>query len=542
LKSRPSLIIAALVTVAVALLAACAPEAPSAGGGGSASGNQVTDATLTIATTTDVVNYNPLVGNSRSDYWITNLMYPHLLSIGPDGDKQPELAQKWGYDNPTSGYYEIRSGLKWSDGQPLTAKDVAFTLNATKRDAPAGTLTGQLTNFESATAVSDTRVEVKLSAPDSTVIPEVGFWGNIVPQHVFEPAGSVAKFANDGSNGGWVSAGPYVLTSVQRGQSYTMERVDNYPLVDGGRPKAAKIVYRVFPDVNTEILSLKNGDVDVIANSLPPAQVKGLQSTPGIKVAEVPGLGYSHMTYNMTKPDLAKKEVRQALAQAVDYNAIRKVVLQDQGVSTGSSPIMPVLKNFYDDSIKEYKYDPEESKKLLRQAGYTADGNGNFPLTFRLIYSLQDPVTTQWATLVKDGAAKAGITIELQGLERNTYLAKTNAGDFDIYAGNFAIMDDPATNMALTYLPKGAINYSYVDDPALNDLITQARVTFERDKQKPILQKAAKMVRDNVYDNIMYTQNLYVAYRSDWSGFLVKPSELLSIVNPISVASATKSK
>ncbi|HYQ64577.1 ABC transporter substrate-binding protein [Actinophytocola sp.] len=537
--SRPRLITAA---VAVALLAACAPEAPGTGSGGSTSGNQVSDATLTIATTTDVVNYNPLVGNSRSDYWITNLMYPHLLSIGPDGNKQPELATKWGYDNPTSGYYEIKSGLKWSDGKPLTAKDVAFTLNATKRDKPAGTLTGQLTNMASATAVSDTRVEVKLSAPDSTVIPEVGFWGNIVPQHVFEPAGSVAKFANDGSNGGWVSAGPYVLSDVQRGQSYTMTRVDNYPLVEGGKPKAAKIVYRVFPDVNTEILSLKNGDVDVIANSLPPAQVKGLQGTDGIKVAEVPGLGYAHMTYNMTKPDLAKKEVRQALAQAVDYDAIRKVVLQDQGVSTGSSPIMPVLKDFYDDSIKEYSYDPAGSKKLLQQAGYTADGNGNFPLTFRMIYSLQDPVTTQWATLVKDGAAKAGITIELQGLERNTYLAKTNAGDFDIYAGNFAIMDDPATNMALTYLPKGAINYSYVDDSALNDLITRARVTFDRDKQRPILQKAAKMVRDNVYDNIMYTQNLYVAYRSDWSGFSVKPSELLSIVNPISVASATKSK
>jgi peptide/nickel transport system substrate-binding protein len=539
LISRPRLITAA---VAVALLAACAPEAPGTGSGGSTSGNQVSDATLTIATTTDVVNYNPLVGNSRSDYWITNLMYPHLLSIGPDGNKQPELATKWGYDNPTSGYYEIKSGLKWSDGKPLTAKDVAFTLNATKRDKPAGTLTGQLTNMASATAVSDTRVEVKLSAPDSTVIPEVGFWGNIVPQHVFEPAGSVAKFANDGSNGGWVSAGPYVLSDVQRGQSYTMTRVDNYPLVAGGKPKAAKIVYRVFPDVNTEILSLKNGDVDVIANSLPPAQVKGLQGTDGIKVAEVPGLGYAHMTYNMTKPDLAKKEVRQALAQAVDYDAIRKVVLQDQGVSTGSSPIMPVLKDFYDDSIKEYSYDPAGSKKLLQQAGYTADGNGNFPLTFRMIYSLQDPVTTQWATLVKDGAAKAGITIELQGLERNTYLAKTNAGDFDIYAGNFAIMDDPATNMALTYLPKGAINYSYVDDSALNDLITRARVTFDRDKQRPILQKAAKMVRDNVYDNIMYTQNLYVAYRSDWSGFSVKPSELLSIVNPISVASATKSK
>jgi peptide/nickel transport system substrate-binding protein len=538
LTSRPRLTAAIAVTaaaVSIATFAACAPSAPTENGGGGAA---VTDATLTIATTTDVVNYNPFVGNSRSDYWITNLMYPHLLSIGADGEKAPELAEKWGYVDDTTGYYELRKGMKWSDGQPLTAKDVAFSLNAVKRDKPAGTLTGQLTNFASATAVSDTRVEVKLSAPDSTMIPEIGFWGNVVPQHVFEPAGSVATFANDGSNGGWVSAGPYVLTDVQRGQSYTLDRVDDYPLVEGGKPKAAKVVYRVYPDVNTEILALKNGDVDVIANSLPPAQVKDLQGTQGITVEEVPGLGYAHMTYNMQQPDLAKKEVRQALAYAVDYNAIRKVVLAGQAVSTGSSPIMPVLKDFYDGSLKEYSYDPEKSKKLLADAGYATDGS----LTFRLLYSLQDPVTTQWATLVKDGAAKAGITIELQGLERNTYLAKTDARDFDIYAGNFAIMDDPATNMALTYLPGGVINYSNVDDPGLSSLIEQARVTFDRGEQVPLLREAAKIVRDNVYDNVMYTQNLYVAHRGDWSGFVVKPSELLSIVNPISVASATKSE
>ncbi|MET0136709.1 MAG: ABC transporter substrate-binding protein, partial [Kibdelosporangium sp.] len=440
----------------------------------------------------------------------------------------------------TTGFYEIRSGLTWSDGKPLTAKDVAFTLNATKRDKPAGTIYGQLANFASATAVSDTRVEIKLTQPDASVIPEIGFWGNVVPQHVFEPAGSVAKFANDGSAGGWVSAGPYVLKSVQRGQSYTLERVENYPLVPGGKPKPSKIVYRVYPDVNTEILALKNGDVDVIANALPPAQVKELQGTQGIKVAEVPGLGYAHMTYNMRQPDLAKKDVRLALAHAVDYEAIRKVVLQGQAVSTGSSQLMPVLKDFYDKSITEYEFDPDQSRRLLTQAGYQADGSGKFPLKFRMIYSLQDPVTAQWATLVRDGAAKAGVTVELQGIERNTYLAMTNKGDFDIYAGNFAIMDDPATNMSLAYLPGGAINYTYMDDPALNTLINRARVTFEQDKQIPIMREAAKIVRDQVYDNIMYTQNLYVAHRDSWSGFVVKPSELLSIVNPISVASATK--
>jgi peptide/nickel transport system substrate-binding protein len=539
--SRVRPLAAVLAALAVAAAAACAPSAPPSDGGGSGGSQQVTDPTLTIATTTDVVNYNPLIGNSRSDYWITNLMYPHLLSIGPDGKKEPELAREWGYVDDTTGFYEIRSGMTWSDGKPLTARDVAYTLNAVKKDAPAGTLYGQLTNFVSATAVSDTRVEVKLSEPDASVIPEIGFWGNVVPQHVFEPAGSVAKFANDGTQaGGWVSAGPYKLTSVQRGQSYTLERIDNYPLVEGGKPKPSKVIYRVYPDVNTEILALKNGDVDLIANSLPPAQVKELQSTAGIKVQEVPGLGYAHMTYNMKHPDLAKREVRQALAHAVDYEAIRRVVLQGQAVSTGSSPLMPVLSEFYDKSITEYEFDTERSRSLLTQAGYQADGSGNFPLNFRLIYSLQDPVTTQWATLVKDTSAKAGITIELQGIERNTYLAMTNKGDFDIYAGNFAIMDDPATNMALAYLPGGAINYTYCDDPRLNELIARARVTFDRQAQIPIMREAAKLVRDEVYDNIMYTQNLFVAHRDSWSGFVVKPSELMSIVNPISVASATK--
>lgn len=526
--------VAALAASALAL-SACAPSAPPEAGGGEATASSET---LTIATTTDVVNYNPLIGNSRSDYWITNLMYPHLLSIADDGTKEAQVATKWGYVDETTGYYEIRDDLSWSDGEKLTAEDVAWTMNAVKQDQPSGTFYGQLANFESAEAVSDTRVEIKLTQPDSSIVEEIGFWGNVVPQHVFEKADSVANFPNDGSDGGWVSAGPYVLTDVQVGQSYSMDRVDDYPLIEGGTPSSAKVVYRVFPDINTEILALQSGEVDVIANALPPAQVKTLQNTPGIEVEESVGLGYAHMTYNMTKPDLAKVEVRQALAHAVDYDAIRKVVLQDQAVSTGSSPLMPVLADYYDKSIKEYTFDTDLSRELMEKAGYTADGSGMFPVSFRLIYSLQDSVTSQWATLVKDSAAKAGITIELQGTERNTYLAQTNAGDFDIYAGNFAIMDDPVTNMTLAYLPDGAINYSYVDDPELNELITTASATTDKDEKIKLMQEAAAIVNENVYDNIMYTQNLYFAHSDKWTGFVSKPSELLSIVNPISVASA----
>ncbi|WP_430591711.1 ABC transporter substrate-binding protein [Humidisolicoccus flavus] len=537
MKRKPVLA-AVTAAVLVAGLSACAPSAPE-GGGGASGGGTTTDATLSIGTTTDVVNFNPVLGNSRTDSWVTNLMYPHLLSISDDGSKEAHVATDWGYVDETTGYYEIRDDLTWSDGEPLTAEDVAYTLNAVKADEAPGTFFGQLGNLDVAEAVSDTRVELTLTQPDSSIIDEIGFWGVVVPQHIFEPQGSIATFANDGSDGGWVGMGPFIMSDFQVGQHYTLERVEDYPLIESGTPAAAKVVFRVYPDVNTEILALQSGEIDVIANALPPAQVEQLRSTDGIEVIEAAGLGYAHLVYNMDQPDLANVLVRQALAHAVDYEAIRTVVLQGQAVSTGSSALMPVLANYYDETVTEYAFDPELSRSLMEEAGYVAGADGKFPISFRLIYSLQDSVTAQWATMVKDSAAQAGITIELQGTERNTYLAKTQEGDYDIYAGNFAIMDDPVTNFALSYLPGGAINYTHVDDPELNALIEEGMVTFDEEQKIEIMREANKIVHEQVYDNIMYTQNLFFAVSDEWTGFISKPSELLSIVNPLSLASAT---
>lgn len=533
--ARPGLRGLAAVAVAALALTACAPSAPSASS--SASGKANPDATVTIATTTDVVNYNPLVGNSHSDYWVTNLMYPHLLTIGNSGQKSASLATKWGYTTPTKGFYDIRSDMKWSDGVPLTAEDVAWTLNAVKQDKPAGTLYGQLVNFASAKAVSKTRVVLTLSRPDATVVNEIGFWGNIVPKHVFDKAKSVATFAN---NKNWVGAGPYTLTSAVKGQSYTLVRHTPYPFAPNNTPTAAKIIYKVYPDVNTEILALKKGDVDAIADPLPPTQVDSLKSASGITVQKVPGLGYTHMTYNMARKPLNNVLVRKALAQSVNYAAIKKVVLRGQAIGTGSSPIMPVLSNFYDSSLTQYPFDTAAARKLLQQAGYTAGSNGMFPLHFQMIYSLNNPIVSEWVSLVKSDAAKSGITIDLQGLARNTYLAKTNQGAYDIYAGDFAIMDDPATNMTLTYLPGGAINYTHVNDPALSSLITKAMVSTDMSTQKKLLQQAATIVHNKVYDNIMYTRTLYIAHRSTIGGLVIKPSALLSFLTPRSLANVTK--
>ncbi|WP_422774932.1 ABC transporter substrate-binding protein [Plantactinospora sp. WMMC1484] len=523
-------------TLSIGLAAtACSPSNPdsdSAGGGGSAD-------RLTIGTTADVLNYNPLVGNSRTDTWVTNLMYPRMMSMGMDGVRGPYLASKWEYlDGGRKAKFTLRDDFTWSDGEKVTAEDVAFTIDAVAKEK-IGVVAGLISSYQKSTVISPTEIEFQLSQPDGTFLENVGFWMPVVPEHVFSKVGSVQKFANDSN---WVSAGPYKLTTVERGQRYVLERMENFPLVEGG-PKSKEVVFRVFPDVNTEALALRNGDIDLIANALPPPLAKTLEGDSKIKLVTVPSLGWAHMQYNTARKPLDKLEVRQALAAAVDYEAIRRVALQGKAVSSNSSVLTPTLKQWQDPSAKEYAHDPAEARSLLTGAGFK-DGNGDGlfdGLSLRMIYDQADPNISKWAQLVRDSSREAGIEIKLEGLERNTYVEKYTARDYDIYAGSWAIMENPPANLALAFKCEGFINYANACDPELDALIDQARSQLDQAAQKAPIQQAAKIITDKVYDNVLYVEEFTIAHSAQWSNFLVQPSELLSIVNPVSVAQATKS-
>jgi len=522
-------------TAAAALLAltACAPGAPSGASGSSGSSGGGANTTLNIATTTDIDNYNPLIGDSTTDFWINDLMYPALMSINANGSKVPAVATSWGYTTPTQGYFDIRTGMKWSDGVALTAADVAWELNAIIKYQPPGVVTGFIGNLKSATATSPTHVELTLSHPDSTLIPEIGFWMPIVPMHIWDKVGDIGKYVPSKD---WVSAGPYKLVSAQRGQSYTLDRVTPYPFAPGGKPTMAKVVFDVYPDVNTEILALRSGAVDVIANTLPPSQVSVLAKTSGITTQKVPGLGYTFLTYNVTHTPLNNVLVRQALAHAVNDATLRQVVLDGQGVTTGGVPIAPVLKQWVDPSLQEYSFDPAMSRKLLEQAGYKPNSSGQFPLSFNLVYSLQDPVSSAMVNLIRSEAAQAGITINLKGLSRNTFLQAGVQGSFDIYASSFSIEDNPIIGMELAFEPKGANNYTFDNNPQLTTLLQNAAVAPTMAQQVSLVHQAAQLVQNQVYDNVLFMQDPVVAYRTGWTGWVVEPSQLLSIVNPQSLA------
>ncbi|MFC4120215.1 ABC transporter substrate-binding protein [Nonomuraea zeae] len=523
---RRATLLAALLG-AVTLSAACAPSVPGSSSGGSGSGSEAPASAdrLTIGTTADVVNYNPLVGNSRTDSWVTNLMYPHLTQMDETGKRVPYLATEWSYsEDGKTATAKLRDDMKWSDGKPVTADDVVFSVTAVQKEK-FGVVAGLITAMDKAEAVSPTEVKFHLTRADGTFLDNVGFWLPIVPKHVFEKAPSVQKFANDAN---WVSAGPFKLTKVERGQRYIMERVDGF---GPGQPAVKEIVFRVFPDVNTEVLALRNGEIDLIGNVLPPATATELKSDQKVKLQQIPSLGWAHLQYNTKRKPLDDVRVRQALAHAVDYEAIRNIALKGFAKSSNSSVLTPSLPAYTDPASKEYAFDPEQSKKLLAEAGVTN-------LSLGMIYDQADPNIARWAPMVRDAAKKAGITIKLQGLERNTYLDKTAKRDFDIYAGSWAVMDNPPANLGLAFKTGGFINYAQVSDPKLDDLIDQAQKALTQEEAKAPIQEAARIIHDQVYDNVLYVETFNIAHSTKWTGFKPMPSELLSILNPLSLASA----
>jgi peptide/nickel transport system substrate-binding protein len=463
-----------------------------------------------------------------------------MLTLNEAAEKVSAVATEWGYsEDGLTAWVELRDDMEWTDGEALDAQDIIFTIDTIKAEQ-LGVVAGMISAYESATAVSDTRVEFSLSRRDGAFLNSVGFWMPIVPEHVFGQVETVGDFANDSD---WVSAGPFVLTEVDSGQRYVLDATDTYPLVESGRAKVDRVVFRVFPDVNTEVLAFSAGELDMIGNALPPAVAEELSTDESAQIFSLPSLGWAHMQYNTRRPPLDQVEVRRALAHTVDYESIRQVVLDGNAISANSSVLTPVYEQWQDGlNLEEYAYDPELSRELLEDAGFTDDDGDELydELSFEMVYDQGDPIISTWAELVRDQSIEAGIEIQLVGLDRNTYLARTSERDFDIYAGSWAIIDEPQSNFALLFNPDGFINYAGVDHPEINRLIDEAARALTSEEAQEPLQQITRIVHDQVYDNVMYVEQFNFAASSEWTGFVPKPSDLLSIVNPQSLAQASQ--
>ena len=348
------------------------PHRTAAGGSPSAAAPVPSDDTLTIATTTDVVNFNPLLGNSRTDSWITNLMYPHLLTISDDGTKEPTSPPTWGYVDDTDRVLRDPRRPDLERRRAADRRGRGLDHERGQDEDPKGGISSASSPTSSRPPPSPTPASsLTLTQPDSSIIEEIGFWVNVVPEHVFEQSSTIADFANDARLGRRRPVRARLVARSARATrwsaSTTTRWSDGKP--DPGRGRLPRVPRCEHRDPRPAERRGRRDRERPAAGAGRAAEDHRRAS----RSIEVAGLGYAHMVYNM-EPSPTSRRPRCARRSPTRSTTtpIRTVGLQGQAVSTGSSPLMPVSLKYYDEPGSRSTTSTREVARAQWIAGYTA--------------------------------------------------------------------------------------------------------------------------------------------------------------------------
>jgi peptide/nickel transport system substrate-binding protein len=507
--------------------------------------------TFTVGVTQDVDSLNPFTGIVASAYEMYQLNYDTLTDYAQkDFSTVPSLATSW--DTSSDGLtwtYHLRPGLKWSDGQPLTANDVAYTFNRVRNGKYEQTNYGNyVAAITSVTATDDTTVVMKVKKPTPIMLH---LYIYILPEHIWKGIDEkgVKHYTNEPGPDGIVGSGPFIVVEHQKGQFVRLERNPNYW---GPKPKVDEIVFRVFTNEDSMAQALRRGEID-FADELGTNVFKSLQGVTGIKTVDAEYSGFDEIAFNTGAaldngtpigdghPALKDPRVRQALSYAIDTKAITERVYGGHGTA-GSSIIPPIYQALhYDPGSTAYTFDPTKAGQLLDQAGYTKgkDGirtmpGGGKPLSFRLYGRSNSQTSQQTVQFVAGWLKDVGIDVKTKIVSEDALTEIIGEGKYDMFEWGWVVEPDPNYQLSTftcanrSYKDGGQV-YANLSDSFYCDKQYDA-LNQQQSEQIDPTQRAAtvKQMEKMLYDAAPYVITTYYnnleAYRSDkFTGFLPQP-------------------
>jgi peptide/nickel transport system substrate-binding protein len=323
------------------------------------------------------------------------------------------LVSAWSLSSDRLTYtLHLRPGLQFSNGEPLTAEDVVFTLDLDKE-----TLGG--TTFKSVEATGPLTVQIHLSKPEAVfleVLSDTAVFG-ILPKKVYERDGG-NKFGEQP-----VGLGPFMLKNATSGNAITTYvRNPYYTHIEKGQPYLNELVLNDIESDNTRILAVRSGGAQV-AQGIPYAQVPALKGTPGVKLLIGPLWGASYISYNRNKAPYNELNVRQALMYATPREEIIKTVYKGIGKVPNS---LDGEAKYWNPSSPTYTYNIAKAKELLKHSS-VPDG---FSLTMTTVAG--ETQGEQLASILQSSYAQIGIHVTIQPEPYTTLFANATAGKFDM--------------------------------------------------------------------------------------------------------------
>jgi peptide/nickel transport system substrate-binding protein len=506
---------------------------------------------LTVGLTQDLSSPNVTECELVSCYELWNLQYATLTDKAADDFATiPGLAESWSSEDGLKWTYKLREGLTWSDGEPLTAEDIAYTVNRS-RDEEWLNHSATVANL-TAEAPDAQTVVITSKVPDPK-LPTMDVY--IVPKHVYEkiPADEITRYpARDG-----VGSGPFTLVEWKKGQFWRMAANPGYW---GGQPEIDEIVFRVFRNADAMVAALKSGELDA-AHNVPAAQFSALETEEGIVAVQGEQGGFDYLVLNSyagkpprnadafdePHPALLDLRFRQAIAHAIDKETIVARALSGIGrpgttMSPSASPEwIPELT-----AEETYDFDLDKANQMLDDAGYTdSDGDGireyeGEDIVLRYAIRTESEVSKPIAEFITGWLKQIGIGSTFSSYDDGQLIEVAGKGDFDAYVWGWTPFVDP--DPMLSYFQCSQISVDESDfsnyyndtglcDPEYDEMYKQQNTELDHEKRLAIVHDMLKRFYRAASYIVLDTSPDLQAYRTDrFEGWLRQPAEIGPVI------------
>jgi peptide/nickel transport system substrate-binding protein len=530
--------------------------------------------TLRVGTIEDFDSINPNLAFIGSSAEASNVQYDTLVGLGPELDYAPTgFAERWTRDQ-TTWTFEIREGMRWSDGEPAGANDVAFTfryllasldptyvgpwapdgndlprVGATRADGRPdhplslyGDVLAGAAGLRSVELIDAQTVTLTTTRPTTLLL---GALVPILPEHIW----AAVPFANAATDfqsaPPVVGSGPFQLAAWQRGISALFVRNPEYR---GERPFLDQVRFRFYPHRAALAAALERDEIDY-ARGVAPDDVDRLESDPDIVTVQGAASGFTHLAFNTyaepidgggaSTAAVRDPTFRDALGYALDRAAIVDAAV-DGHATAGTTLIPPGVVPFHVEPAKPRRYDVEEAARRLAAAGYVdSDGDGvredlaGRPIELRLVYPTSDPKYVMAAVAVADDWEQVGIGVTPQGLAPDTleeliYVPEVGGtAEYDVELWSWSGSPDP--DFLLSLLTTGQIgrysdsNYS---NPAYDRLFDAQRAAGTVEERRAIVRQMQDLAYDEAPIDVLFYDDELHAHRTDrFEGWTTTPRD-----------------
>lgn len=437
----------------------------------------------------------------------TDPIFAPLVNLDKEGKPVGILADKWDVSSDQLTYtFHLRKGLTFSDGSPLTADDVAFTLTLLHDPAYEGYQDislaaikggkeykeGKAKTIEGIKVKDKQTIEITTTEVNAKALLLLG--GQVLSKAYYGKDYEYGKldYLKDLYSKP-LGAGPYKFIKYVPGQEIRYEANEHYY---AGKPKTKNLIFKVI-DTSTSLQLFETGELDYASFSADDDTVGQLQSLGFANVRVGPVNDFGLIYVNNSRPQFKDKEVRQALIYGLDRQKIVDVKFKSYG-EVANIPVSKVSWAYNDKGINKYEFNPGKAKELLDQAGWKEGKDGirekdGKPFVIHyLTRTAEDPIIP----IAKENYEDIGIKFEPEIMDFNALVAKLNKKDYDFASVSTSqILDpsDPVEEFA-TNNPNNAAGYS---NPKVDELIKKGLNTLDIEKRKEIYHELYKELNED---------------------------------------------